>query len=492
MKKYIDNKNLNNKCEKHNHKYRLFCLDCKCHLCKECILSKIHKTHNKVILGEEQPNKEDIKLINDKIKYYNNKIQNIKENQIKELKIELNKKKIMEKNRIKKVIKLNKIRNLKELKINEDKYINDINEIKRKYENEIKLRKIKYEKEINNINNKYKIIYNKEIIMNKNKIKELDSLYKSIKINNKEMNDILNIKKLNEIIINTYNKCNNNYYYCINMNNIINSYKKEKEIIDNNDKKINMININKDNNKKLEIIKEVKEEGNKIIINNKDKKNENSKNCAKKEYNNYITAEINIKEEDVNKKIRIINSFEEFIKNEEIVFIEEKDYYKYENEKEIKDNCKIKINNNYIDFNYYYEFKEKGKYIIKYIFTNNIIKADFMFSGCETLENINLSYFNSKNVNNMSYMFYKCKSLSNINLSNLNNQNVTNMRGIFYGCSSLTNINLSNFNTQNVTYMSDMFNECNSLEKLILTNFDTKNVTDMSNMFSQCFSLINI
>ena len=101
--------------------------------------------------------------------------------------------------------------------------------------------------------------------------------------------------------------------------------------------------------------------------------------------------------------------------------MEEKDYYKYENEKEIKDNCKIKINNNYIDFNYYYEFKEKGKYIIKYIFTNNIIKADFMFSGCETLENINLSYFNSKNLNNMSYMFYKCKSLSNINLSNLNN-----------------------------------------------------------------------
>ena len=108
--------------------------------------------------------------------------------------------------------------------------------------------------------------------MNKNKIKELDSLYKRIKINNKEMNDILNIKKLNEIIINTYNKCNNNYYYCINANNIINSFKKEKEIIDNNDKKINMININKDNNKKLEIIKEVKEEGNKIIINDKDKK----------------------------------------------------------------------------------------------------------------------------------------------------------------------------------------------------------------------------
>ena len=121
--------------------------------------------------------------------------------------------KLKENKRVKQIIKVNKIKKIKELKSNKDKYIDDINEIKRKYENEIKLRKIKYETDNNNINNKYKIIYNKEIIMNKNKIKELDSLYKRIKINNKEMNDILNIKKLNEIIINTNNKCNDNYYY---------------------------------------------------------------------------------------------------------------------------------------------------------------------------------------------------------------------------------------------------------------------------------------
>ena len=29
MKKYINNKNLTEKCEKHNHKYRSYCLDCK-------------------------------------------------------------------------------------------------------------------------------------------------------------------------------------------------------------------------------------------------------------------------------------------------------------------------------------------------------------------------------------------------------------------------------------------------------------------------------
>ena len=42
-----------------------------------------------------------------------------------------------------------------------------------------------------------------------------------------------------------------------------------------------------------------------------------------------------------------------------------------------------------------------------------------MFSGCNSLTNIDLSNFNTQNVTNMSYMFYKCSSLTNINLSNL-------------------------------------------------------------------------
>ncbi len=95
---------------------------------------------------------------------------------------------------------------------------------------------------------------------------------------------------------------------------------------------------------------------------------------------NLIKVEINIKEEDINKEIRIINSFEEHKRKGGYVgFIKEKDYYLYENEKEIKDNCKIRINNNNIDFNYCYKFKEKGTHTIEYIFTNNLTKTDFMF-----------------------------------------------------------------------------------------------------------------
>ena len=165
-------------------------------------------------------------------------------------------------------------------------------------------------------------------------------------------------------------------------------------------------------------------------------------NIYNKEELNYIIAEIEIKEEDMGKDIQIINSFEESKRNGYIINIKEKDYYLYENEKEIKENCKIKINNNEINFNYYYKFKEKGKYIIQYIFTNNLTKTDFMFHGCYSLTNIDLSNFNTHNVSNMSFMFCGCNSLTNINLSNFNTQNATNMSHMFYGCKSLKKKNI--------------------------------------------------
>ena len=189
---------------------------------------------------------------------------------------------------------------------------------------------------------------------------------------------------------------------------------------------------------------------------------------------NYIIAEINISEEDINKDIRIINSYEERIRHYNIRPIKN-EANKYENEKEIKDNCKIKINNNYIDFNYFYKFKEKGKFIIKYLFKNNISKVDYIFNECKLLINIDLSNFNSQNITNIKGMFSWCESLKNINLSNFNTQNVEDMSQLFWGCESLTNIDLSYFKTKNVTDMYGMFYLCKSLANLNLSNFDTKN-----------------
>ena len=43
-----------------------------------------------------------------------------------------------------------------------------------------------------------------------------------------------------------------------------------------------------------------------------------------------------------------------------------------------------------------------------------------MFQNCESLDNLDLSSFNTQNVNNMSYMFNNCKNITNLNLSSFN------------------------------------------------------------------------
>ena len=168
------------------------------------------------------------------------------------------------------------------------------------------------------------------------------------------------------------------------------------------------------------------------------------------ENNNYIIAEFDIKE--INENIRIINSYEQCCRENKNEYEKE-----YENEKEIKENCEIYINNELIPFSYFHTFNKKGKYIIKYNFKDNIKNMGYMFRGCSSLTNINLSNLNTNNVTDMGCMFSECSSLTNINLSNFNTNNVTDMGCMFSGCSSLTNINLSNFNTNNVTNMSGMF-----------------------------------
>ena len=52
---------------------------------------------------------------------------------------------------------------------------------------------------------------------------------------------------------------------------------------------------------------------------------------------NYIIAEIEIKEEDINKEIQIINSCEEWKRSNGLS--DEEEYNIYKNEKEIKENC---------------------------------------------------------------------------------------------------------------------------------------------------------
>ena len=204
--------------------------------------------------------------------------------------------------------------------------------------------------------------------------------------------------------------------------------------------------------------------------------------------NNFIIAEIDIGDDDVDKNIRIINSYEEYKrkKNSKEKIKEEK-----MNEEEIK-KCQIEINNEPISFKYHYRFPESGKYVIKYSFKIFFTKINNMFTKCHHLTNIDLSNFNTKNVTNMSSLFRDCKSLKNIDISFLDTHNVKNMSHMFYGCESLSDLNLSNFDTKNVINMNHMFENCKSLINLDLSNFNTQNVINMENMFVNCTSLSSL
>ena len=214
--------------------------------------------------------------------------------------------------------------------------------------------------------------------------------------------------------------------------------------------------------------------------------------------NNYIISEIEIKEDNQNE--RIINSYEDYYKDhrDEIEKIDDEELRKIlmneenKNEKEIKDNCMIKINNEEIKFTYFHKFKKKGKYKIIYFFKKKLSNCNFMFWGCKSLISINLSNFETQNITNMYGMFRGDESLKNIDLSNFNTQNVKYMNYMFSGCESLTNIDLSKFDTQNVKYMNYMFSGCESLTNIDLSNFNTQNVINMRGMFWGCESLTNI
>ena len=296
----------------------------------------------------------------------------------------------------------------------------------------------------------------------------------------------------------------------------------EKQMPESTFKKINLINQNNLN----------------YPVNNAIIPNYNAKNSKKK---NFIIGHFYISENDINKKIRIINSFDQAkIKYN---FIQIDDELNFKNEKEILDYCEISINGIKMPkFDFFLVFSKSGYYSIQYSFKKNITKTDFMFAecinlvfldtfnfdfkyvynmvgmfldcfnlknikflnsddkpriidmrcifrGCKSLEYLDLSFFNTQNVNNMSHLFFECKSLKSLNLSSFNTKNVVYMLGMFSGCESLINLELLNFDTQNVVVMSKMFLGCKSLKSLDLSNFITNKVEYMNSMFYGCCSL---
>ena len=143
----------------------------------------------------------------------------------------------------------------------------------------------------------------------------------------------------------------------------------------------------------------------------------------------------------------------------------------------------------YMDFMFYNTKRLEHIIFSDKFDTSSVINMDYMFSGCFSLKDLNLSSFNTDNVTNMTHMFYKCQNLEKLEISHFKTDNVTNMDLMFNCCKKLEKLDLSKFVTKNVTNMGWMFAGCSNLKELNLSNFNTENVRDMEQMFSSCKKL---
>lgn len=121
--------------------------------------------------------------------------------------------------------------------------------------------------------------------------------------------------------------------------------------------------------------------------------------------------------------------------------------------------------------------------------TSNVVRADYLFGNCWNLREIDVSHFDTSNMEWIGYMFANCRSLESIDLSAFDISKVTYLNGLFQNCARLKNIILPSSSTSNLLGMYVMFEGCSSLEYVDLSSFDTSTVTNMMDMFMNCHSL---
>lgn len=123
----------------------------------------------------------------------------------------------------------------------------------------------------------------------------------------------------------------------------------------------------------------------------------------------------------------------------------------------------------------------------------------FMFSGCDSLKETNLGLCDIPDIVKQDFMFNRCYSLEEIDLSHLHSgymmSNRTyfrklNASGLFQDCTMLRKVTLGELARNGVEFAQDMFNGCEKLEDVDTYNIISDNsCLKLSSMFSGCQKL---
>ena len=323
--------------------------------------------------------------------------------------------------------------------------------------------------------------------------------------NNRKMNILVDIKESSEFIC---PKCGGKIE--------LNREKLDEIILLNNNikDKINGLKMNLENiieksmidiiNNQLKnitiILNSINEDINKNNIKLKNILNDDIINISNNKNKNVIRGILDINSNEINNAIILFNyenndDIDVFINNEKIITIKDNNKKKYKFENEGKYSFEIIFNN---IINNLKKFFEQCSKVISLDFTDfdssNITDISFMFNECHKLKEIKgMDKFNTSKVIDMNTMFQKCYELEYLDLTNFNSHIVTNMSFMFSKCNKLKEIKgINKLNTSKVIDMKAMFQQCSVVEYLDLSNFNTDNVNNMSYMFNECHKLKEI
>ena len=128
---------------------------------------------------------------------------------------------------------------------------------------------------------------------------------------------------------------------------------------------------------------------------------------------------------------------------------------------------------------------------VKFVITSTNVTVDSlsnMFANCTNLKSVDFGNYSLEGVKDLSHLFDGCVNLANVTFSNeTNTANLTTVEGMFSGCESLKLVDLTYLKFENVENATDLFNGCKNLENVTFPeNGTSENLLSVEGMFAGC------
>ena len=146
------------------------------------------------------------------------------------------------------------------------------------------------------------------------------------------------------------------------------------------------------------------------------------------------------------------------------------------------------------DFSHMFEGCTNREFNLASLNTINGTTMEAMFKNCTNSSSIIFgSGFDTRNVSTMKEMFYGNRTIQQLDLTTFNTKYLISMESMFEGCSSLRNVIFgTNFKASSVRTMKNLFKDNSGLENINLATFETNDLRSMESMFQGDMNLKNV